>query len=102
VVKLATDEDHSGNYEKAYTLYQNALAYFMTALKCKHQRNFPYGPALNLSLSLSFSKDERNDRLREPIRRKCAEYLDRAEILKDYLNATKVKTTQEHVGVPKT
>ncbi|SAL95361.1 hypothetical protein [Absidia glauca] len=64
---------------KRCTLYQNVLAHFMTALKY-----------------------ERNDRLREPIRRKCAEYLDRGKILKDYLNATKVKTTQEPNGVPKT
>lgn len=34
-VKKATTEDHKGNYKEAYTYYQHALEYFMTALKCK-------------------------------------------------------------------
>ncbi|ORX64510.1 AAA-domain-containing protein [Basidiobolus meristosporus CBS 931.73] len=63
IVKRATEEDAKGNYEEAYKLYQNSLDYFMTAMKY-----------------------EKNDRLKESIRKKFTEYLDRAEKLKDYLN----------------
>ncbi|ORY00941.1 AAA-domain-containing protein [Basidiobolus meristosporus CBS 931.73] len=63
IVKKATEEDGKGNYEEAYKLYQNSLDYFMTAMKY-----------------------EKNDRLKESIRKKFTEYLDRAEKLKDYLN----------------
>ncbi|KAF7732749.1 Vacuolar protein sorting-associated protein 4 [Apophysomyces ossiformis] len=63
IVKKATEEDHKGNHKEAYTHYQNALEYFMTAIKY-----------------------ERNDKLKEPIRKRFVEYLDRAEMLKEYLN----------------
>ncbi|CAO3577810.1 unnamed protein product [Absidia cylindrospora] len=33
IVKRATEEDYRGNYKEAYALYQNALDYFMTAIK---------------------------------------------------------------------
>lgn len=62
IVKKATEEDHKGNYKEAYTHYQNALEYFMTAIKY-----------------------EKNDRLKEPIRKRFVEYLDRAEMLKEFL-----------------
>ncbi|KAI8335968.1 P-loop containing nucleoside triphosphate hydrolase protein [Chlamydoabsidia padenii] len=75
IVKRATEEDHRGNYKEAYALYQNALDYFMTAIKY-----------------------EKNDRLREPIRKRFVEYLDRAEMLKDYLNDESKKKQQEAVG----
>ncbi|KAI8065933.1 P-loop containing nucleoside triphosphate hydrolase protein [Gongronella butleri] len=75
IVKKATEEDHRGNYKEAYTLYQNALDYFMTAIKY-----------------------EKNDRLREPIRKRFVEYLDRAEMLKEYLNDESKKKQQEAVG----
>ncbi|KAG0754849.1 hypothetical protein G6F57_010724 [Rhizopus arrhizus] len=63
IVKKATEEDHKGNYKEAYTLYQNALEYFMTAIRY-----------------------EKNDRLKEPIRKRFVEYLGRAEMLKQFLN----------------
>jgi MIT (microtubule interacting and transport) domain-containing protein len=34
IVTDATKEDKAGNYEEALALYQKALEYFMTALKC--------------------------------------------------------------------
>lgn len=34
IVKKATEQDGLGNFEEAYKLYQNALEYFMTAMKC--------------------------------------------------------------------
>ncbi|KAI9012158.1 P-loop containing nucleoside triphosphate hydrolase protein [Phycomyces nitens] len=75
IVKKATDEDHKGNYKEAYGLYQNALEYFMTAIKY-----------------------EKNDRFREPIRKRFVEYLDRAEMLKELLNENDRKKQQESVG----
>ncbi|ORE07993.1 skd1 protein [Rhizopus microsporus var. microsporus] len=74
IVKKATEEDHKGNYKEAYTHYQNALEYFMTAIKY-----------------------EKNDRLKEPIRKRFIEYLDRAEMLKEFLN-NQEKKQKEPVG----
>jgi len=59
IVKQATEKDNNKEYEAAYKLYSNALEYFLTAMKY-----------------------EKNERLKEPIRRKFTEYLDRAEQLK--------------------
>ncbi|KAI9360538.1 P-loop containing nucleoside triphosphate hydrolase protein [Pilaira anomala] len=74
IVKKATEEDHRGNYKEAYTLYQNALEYFMTAIKY-----------------------EKNDRLKDPIRKRFVEYLDRAEMLKDFLDKQE-KKQREPIG----
>ncbi|KAJ3086100.1 Vacuolar protein sorting-associated protein 4 [Quaeritorhiza haematococci] len=63
IVKKATDEDSKGNFEEAYKLYQNSLEYFMAAMKY-----------------------EKNERLKDSIRKKFTEYLDRAEKLKEYIN----------------
>ncbi|KAI7863352.1 P-loop containing nucleoside triphosphate hydrolase protein [Spinellus fusiger] len=75
IVKKATDEDHKGNYKEAYGLYQSALEYFMTAIKY-----------------------EKNDRLKGPIRKRFVEYLDRAEMLKEFLNEQEQKKQPEPVG----
>jgi hypothetical protein len=37
IVQKAIDEDVSQNYAEAYKQYQNALDYFMMALKCAHR-----------------------------------------------------------------
>ncbi|KAJ3414505.1 Vacuolar protein sorting-associated protein 4 [Chytridiales sp. JEL 0842] len=68
IVKKATEEDTKGNFEEAYKLYQNSLEYFMMAMKY-----------------------EKSDRLKESIRKKFTEYLDRAEKLKDYLSKQQKK-----------
>ncbi|CAB4376082.1 putative vacuolar sorting ATPase Vps4 [Rhizophagus irregularis] len=62
IVKKATDEDNKGNYEQAYKYYNNALDYFMHAMKY-----------------------EKNERTKESIRKKFTEYLNRAEKLKEFL-----------------
>ncbi|KAF1798982.1 skd1 protein [Mucor lusitanicus] len=74
IVKKATEEDHKGNYKEAYNHYQNALEYFMTAIKY-----------------------EKNDRLKDPIRKRFVEYLDRAEMLKEFLNEQE-KKQKEPIG----
>lgn len=63
IVRKATEEDGKGNFEEAYKLYQNSLEYFMTAMKY-----------------------EKNEKIKESIRKKFTEYLDRAEKLKEFLN----------------
>ncbi|CDS02833.1 hypothetical protein LRAMOSA00236 [Lichtheimia ramosa] len=72
IVKKATDEDHKGNYREAYGHYQNALDYFMTAIKY-----------------------EKNDRLKDSIRKRFIEYLNRAEILKEFLDSQDEKKDEE-------
>ncbi|KAI9164243.1 Vacuolar protein sorting-associated protein 4 [Blastocladiella emersonii ATCC 22665] len=68
IVKRATELDAEGNYDEAYKAYQNALDYFMTALKY-----------------------EKNERVKESIRKKFTEYLERAEKLKEFLSQPKPK-----------
>ncbi|WFD33742.1 Vacuolar protein sorting-associated protein 4 [Malassezia cuniculi] len=62
IVQRAIDEDVKQNYQEAYVQYQNSLDYFMMALKY-----------------------EKNDKLKQLIRSKFVEYLDRAEKLKEHL-----------------
>ncbi|PVF97773.1 putative VPS4-vacuolar sorting protein [Serendipita vermifera] len=62
IVQKAIDEDVNQNYAEAYKQYQNALDYFMMALKY-----------------------EKNEKLRVLIRKKVDEYLERAEKLKTHI-----------------
>ncbi|KAI5199233.1 hypothetical protein AUEXF2481DRAFT_37765 [Aureobasidium subglaciale EXF-2481] len=62
VVKKAIEQDTAGEYEKAYQQYYAALELFMLALKW-----------------------EKNAKSKEMIRAKAAEYMERAEKLKNHL-----------------
>ncbi|KAF7319728.1 AAA-domain-containing protein [Mycena kentingensis (nom. inval.)] len=62
IVQRAIDEDVKQNYAEAYKQYQNALDYFMLAMKY-----------------------EKNEKSRTLIRAKISEYLARAETLKEHL-----------------
>lgn len=42
IVQRAVDEDTKQNYAEAYRQYQNALDYFMLALKCTLNRLMSY------------------------------------------------------------
>ena len=61
-VKKAIEADNEGQYEKAYQMYYQSLELFMLALKW-----------------------EKNPKSKEMIRTKTAEYMDRAEKLKNHL-----------------
>ncbi|KAF9940428.1 Vacuolar protein sorting-associated protein 4 [Mortierella antarctica] len=61
-VRRATEEDTKGNLEEALPLYQTALEYFLTALKY-----------------------EKNERVRDTVRKKVVEYMARAEKIKEHL-----------------
>ncbi|XP_057696880.1 vacuolar protein sorting-associated protein 4B-like [Corythoichthys intestinalis] len=63
LAKRASDQDSAKNYEEALRLYQSAVQYFLHVIKYE-------------------TKGERSN---EMIRAKCADYLDRAEQLKQYL-----------------
>ncbi|KAI8812709.1 P-loop containing nucleoside triphosphate hydrolase protein [Cladochytrium replicatum] len=63
LVTKATEEDRKGNLDEAYKLYHSSLEYFMTAMKY-----------------------EKSEPKKTAIRKKFTEYLDRAEVIKDYLN----------------
>ena len=62
VVKKAIEQDTAGEYEKAYNLYYQSLELFMLALKW-----------------------EKNENSKKMIRGKAAEYMERAEKLKEHL-----------------
>ncbi|KAJ3508274.1 hypothetical protein NMY22_g16666 [Coprinellus aureogranulatus] len=62
IVQQAIDNDNKGNYAEAYKLYQNALDFFLHALKY-----------------------EKNEKSKELIKSKVNEYLSRAETLKEHL-----------------
>ncbi|KAL6075672.1 Serine/threonine-protein kinase ulk3 [Balamuthia mandrillaris] len=62
IVTQATEHEEKHEYEEALRLYRQAIDYFMLALKY-----------------------EKSERLKETIRTKVAEYISRAEQLRDYL-----------------
>lgn len=68
LAKKATEEDNKKNYAEAWKLYENAVQYFLHALKYETQ----------------------SDASKATIRQKCKQYLDRAEKLKAFVNG-KVK-----------
>jgi len=70
-VKLAIEADNAERYEEAYRLYYQSLELFMLALKW-----------------------EGNTRSKEIIRDKVAEYMDRAEKLKQFLTGWKPSSAQ--------
>jgi hypothetical protein len=63
----------------------------MTAIKCKKTIFCVLVWILILLI------DEKNDRLKDPIRKRFVEYLDRAEMLKEFLNEQE-KKQKEPVG----
>jgi vacuolar protein-sorting-associated protein 4 len=71
LVQQATEKDNAKEYDEALRLYQLCLEYFMTALKC-------------ISHFLWFL-DEKNERTKKLIREKFAEYLKRAEDIKEFI-----------------
>merc|ERR1711953_786533 len=73
LAKKATEEDNKKNYAEAVRLYENAVQYFLHALKYETQ----------------------SDSSKATIRAKCKQYLDRAEKLKDYVNGKKEKKPVE-------
>ncbi|TFK44629.1 AAA-domain-containing protein [Crucibulum laeve] len=76
IVQKAIDEDVKQNYAEAYKYYQNALDYFMLALKY-----------------------EKNDKSKLLIRTKINEYLSRAETLKEHLMSAGEKRGRNAIGV---
>ena len=76
VVKKAIENDTSGEYEKAYQLYYQALELFMLALKW-----------------------EKNAKSKEMIRTKASEYMERAEKLKNHLAETDKSSKKKPAAV---
>ncbi|OLL22811.1 Vacuolar protein sorting-associated protein 4 [Neolecta irregularis DAH-3] len=74
-VKVAIDLDTDHQYKEAYKQYQHALEYFMAALR-----------------------HEKNESKKLVIRRKLAEYLDRAEQLKQHLAESENDDKRRAVG----
>lgn len=74
VVTQATEADQQQKYDEAFRLYNLSLQYFQTALKY-----------------------EKNEKIKQTIRAKLEEYINRAEQLKEMLNKTK-KTPVAHAA----
>ncbi|KAF2400058.1 vacuolar protein sorting-associated protein 4 [Trichodelitschia bisporula] len=75
VVKKAIEYDQAENYEEAYKAYMNALEHFMLALKW-----------------------EKNAANKEVLRKKVAEYISRAEKLKQHLDDQNDKKKPSAIG----
>ncbi|KAN0121419.1 P-loop containing nucleoside triphosphate hydrolase protein [Russula decolorans] len=75
LVQVAIDEDKKQNYSEAYKQYQNALDYFMLALKY-----------------------EKNERSKILIKAKIGEYLGRAEQLKEHISQIGEKRARRAIG----
>lgn len=73
LVTKATEEDRNKNYEEALRLYEHAVECFLYSLKYEAQ----------------------GDRVKESIRTKCTQYLERAEKVKEYLKKSKKKPVKE-------
>uniref|UniRef100_A0A671SVS3 vesicle-fusing ATPase n=1 Tax=Sinocyclocheilus anshuiensis TaxID=1608454 RepID=A0A671SVS3_9TELE len=74
----ASEEDKAKNYEEALRLYQHAIQYFLHVVKYEAQ----------------------GEKSKQSIRAKCAEYLDRAEQLKQYLKKKESAPPSKPVKVP--
>jgi len=79
LARRATEQDNEKNYEEACKLYENAVQYFLHALKYETQ----------------------SDNSKATIREKCKQYLARAEKLKDYINGKKKKPVKAGESGPK-
>lgn len=94
IVKKATDEDQKGNYEEALKNYMHSLEYFMAAVKCKsatHSHDWLLWFSIVHACDSMIAPDEKNERIKESIRKKITEYLERAEKLKEHLAKPKMK-----------
>jgi HEPN domain-containing protein len=80
LAKQATEKDHEGAYEDALRLYEQAVQYLITGLKCMYRvldtRSIPIDSPVT-------RVDEKNKSMKEMITKKCEEYLVRAEKLKE-------------------
>jgi len=76
LVTKATEEDKNKNYEEAFRLYEHGVEYFLHSIKYEAQ----------------------SDKAKESIRAKCAQYLDRAEKLKEYISKNKDKKKPVKAG----
>ncbi|KAI3640047.1 hypothetical protein MIR68_000925 [Amoeboaphelidium protococcarum] len=75
IVNKAIEQDQKEQYEEALRLYMHSLEYFLAAIKY-----------------------EKNDRVKESIRKKMSEYLDRAEKLKELTSKPKKKVLASEGG----
>jgi len=75
VATKATEEDRKENFPEALKLYEHAVECFMTAMKY-----------------------EKNDRIKESIKKKCVEYLERAEKIKKFVGAKDGKDKKKPVA----
>ncbi|KAK3561959.1 hypothetical protein QTP86_019070 [Hemibagrus guttatus] len=73
----ASEEDKAKNYKEALRLYEHSIQYFLHVVKY----------------------DAQGDKAKQSIRAKCADYLDRAEQLKEYLKKAEKQPPAKPVKV---
>ena len=87
--KQATEEDAKGLYDKAFADYTKAIELFILGLKC-----LQFSDSYCVCRSL-YMLDEKNPKVKESIRRRCDEYLARAEKIKTHLEEAKARNEKE-------
>jgi Phospholipase D-like domain at C-terminus of MIT len=94
-VKLATQLDSDGEVERAIVAYREGVEYFLTMLKRMCLLSRIESRSLSGELTFLFFKDETNEHVKDKIRPKLTEYLDRAETLKRFLDKRKQNEEEE-------
>ena len=89
LAKKATVADNAENYDEAINLYSHAVDYFLHDLKCEV---LFLVCAVACSEPWHVSDETHGERAKGSIKRKCSQYLDRAEQLKRHLSSK----TQPH------
>lgn len=95
LVTKATEEDKNKNYEEALRLYEHGVQYFLHAIKCESIVLLSSLSSDLLPPSPSLPDEAQGDKAKESIRMKCAQYLDRAEKLKAYVQKKKKKPVKD-------
>lgn len=87
LVTKATEEDRNKNYEEALRLYEHGVEYFLHAIKCNRYLVYPK----ILCYFCQLLDEAQGEKAKESIRAKCAQYLERAEKIKDVIRKGKKK-----------
>lgn len=77
IANQAIRADNAGNHDEARRLYENAAEWLMKAMKCIHHLGILIWEGADASV------DEKNENLKQSIRRKLSEYISRAEQIKN-------------------
>lgn len=108
LVTKATEEDTKKNYAEALRLYEHGVQYFLHAVKCMYilseifhviDQLDPTNHCVCVCVCCDcFSDEAHGEKAKDSIRKKCEQYLNRAEKLKEYLKKDKKKPVKDGEG----